>query len=79
MRQLITDTENKKRQLIDGVRVFEDGGWVLVAPDRMTASFGIFAEAESVPDVHGNVRLLKRWPIVVRRCGKRASPSASDC
>ncbi len=47
MRTLITATEHKKRQLIDGVRVFEDGGWVLVMPDRLKASFGILAEAES--------------------------------
>ena len=46
MRTLITSTENKNRQLIDGVRVLEDDGWVLVAPDRLTASFGILAEAE---------------------------------
>ena len=62
MRQLITDTENKKRQLIDGVRVFEDGGWVLVAPDRSTASFGILAEAESVPDVE---KILKSYSTLV--------------
>jgi len=47
MRNLITSTEDKDRQLIDGVRVFENGGWVLVAPDRLRASFGIVAEAES--------------------------------
>ena len=47
MRNLITNTEDKDRQLIDGVRVFENGGWVLVAPDRLHASFGIVAEAES--------------------------------
>ena len=47
MRSLITATEDKQRQLIDGVRVFENGGWVLIAPDRQTASFGILAEAES--------------------------------
>ncbi len=47
MRSLIAATEDKQRQLIDGVRVFENGGWVLIAPDRQTASFGILAEAES--------------------------------
>lgn len=51
MRNLIVSTENKNRQLIDGVRVFEDNGWVLVAPDRLTASFGIMAEAKSEADV----------------------------
>ena len=56
MRTRISSTENKKRQLIDGVRVFEDGGWVLVAPDRQTASFGILAEAESQDTVDRIVR-----------------------
>ncbi|MEW6412053.1 MAG: sugar phosphate nucleotidyltransferase [Candidatus Zixiibacteriota bacterium] len=45
MRQLIINSENKDRQLIDGVRIFEDNGWVLVAPDRTTAAFNIFAES----------------------------------
>jgi mannose-1-phosphate guanylyltransferase/phosphomannomutase len=47
MRMLITSRADKNRQLIDGVRIFEDSGWVLVVPDRLTASFGILAEAES--------------------------------
>jgi mannose-1-phosphate guanylyltransferase/phosphomannomutase len=46
MRLLITDTERKNRQLIDGVRFQEDGCWVLVAPDRNEASFVVFAESE---------------------------------
>ncbi|UCD64308.1 MAG: NTP transferase domain-containing protein [Candidatus Zixiibacteriota bacterium] len=47
MRQLIINSENKSRQLIDGVRIFEDDGWVLVAPDRLKASFNIFAESKN--------------------------------
>ncbi|MCK5126413.1 MAG: NTP transferase domain-containing protein [candidate division Zixibacteria bacterium] len=47
MRTLISETDNKNRQLIDGVRVFEDGGTVLVVPDRLTAAFTVFAESES--------------------------------
>jgi len=47
MRRLITDTANKERQLIDGVRVMENGGWVLVTPDNLTAAFNIMAESES--------------------------------
>jgi mannose-1-phosphate guanylyltransferase/phosphomannomutase len=47
MRRLIADTESAPRQLIDGVRVIENGGWVLVAPDDLTASFNILAESES--------------------------------
>ena len=47
MRKLITDSAKKERQLIDGVRIFEDSGWVLVAPDQLTASFNIAAESTS--------------------------------
>ncbi len=47
MRKLITDSAGKDRQLIDGVRVFEDNGWVLVAPDRVSAAFNILAESTS--------------------------------
>ena len=62
MRTLITSTENKNRQLIDGVRIFEEGGWVLVAPDRQTASFGILAEAESEKEAD---RIMKEYAILV--------------
>lgn len=47
MRKLITESKDKKRELIDGVRIFEDGGWVLVSPDRDKASFNIVAESVS--------------------------------
>ncbi len=47
MRKLITGTENKQRQLIDGVRVFENDGWVLVIPDLRTAAFKVLAESKS--------------------------------
>ncbi|NOY87807.1 MAG: NTP transferase domain-containing protein [FCB group bacterium] len=47
MRQLIINSNDKNRQLIDGVRIFEDNGWVLLTPDRTTASFKIFAETKS--------------------------------
>lgn len=62
MRTLITSTENKNRQLIDGVRVFENGGWVLVMPDRLTASFGILAEAESEETVD---KIIKEYSNLV--------------
>ena len=47
MRRLITESENKPRQLIDGIRIFEESGWVLVVPDLDTAAFNITAESES--------------------------------
>jgi len=51
MRTLISDTETKNRQLIDGIRVMENGGWVLVAPDDLSASFSILAESQSEKEV----------------------------
>lgn len=44
MRRLILESSEKPRQLIDGVRIFEESGWVLIAPDRLRASFNIYAE-----------------------------------
>lgn len=62
MRRLITDSNHKKRQLIDGVRIFEETGWVLIAPDRMKASFNILAESLSDTDAS---RLVKQYQSVV--------------
>lgn len=47
MRRLITESADKNRQLVDGVRIVENGGWVLVVPDRLNASFSIMAESKS--------------------------------
>lgn len=51
MRTLITETKDKNRQLVDGVRVFEGDGWVLVIPDRLKAAFTILAEAPNNTEV----------------------------
>jgi len=59
MRRLITDTETKNRQLIDGVRVIENAGWVLVTPDNLTAAFTILAESESKDFVEESVGKYK--------------------
>jgi mannose-1-phosphate guanylyltransferase/phosphomannomutase len=65
MRQLITDSSHKKRQLVDGVRVFEDSGWVLVAPDRFKASFNILAESKSKRETS---TLINRYRVLVEEC-----------
>jgi mannose-1-phosphate guanylyltransferase/phosphomannomutase len=62
MRKIITNTENKNRQLIDGVRIFEPGGWVLVAPDNLTASFSIQAESDSTDSLD---ELINRYRSIV--------------
>lgn len=63
MRRLITESHEKKRQLIDGVRIFEDNGWVLVTPDRLKASFNIMAESTSQSDA---TRLIDRYREIVK-------------
>ncbi len=47
MRKLIVGSEQKERQLIDGVRIFEGDGWVLLMPNRITAAFDIQVESRS--------------------------------
>ncbi|MEW5993696.1 MAG: sugar phosphate nucleotidyltransferase [Candidatus Zixiibacteriota bacterium] len=62
MRKLIAESEDKTRQLIDGVRIFEDSGWVLVTPDRLTAAFNILAETRSRDET---ARLIDRYRTLV--------------
>ena len=62
MRKIITDTDTKNRQLIDGVRIFEPDGWVLVSPDSLTAAFSIQAESESPESLD---ELINRYKSIV--------------
>jgi len=65
MRRLITESVNKRRQLIDGVRIIEDNGWVLIAPDRFNAAFNIFAESTSRQVTE---MLISNYKSVVENC-----------
>jgi mannose-1-phosphate guanylyltransferase/phosphomannomutase len=47
MRALMDHSERAARIIVDGVRVSEDDGWVLIRPDRKKASFYILAESYS--------------------------------
>lgn len=62
MRKLISHTDDKNRQLIDGVRVIENGGSVLIAPDNMAAAFNIFAESKSQESVD---RLVSQYRTLI--------------
>ena len=68
MRKLIVGTDDKERQLIDGVRIFEDDGWVLVAPDRVTAAFNILAES---PSAESTEVLVERYSSFVEESQER--------
>ena len=65
MRRLITESADKDRQLIDGVRIFDNGGWVLITPDRVSASFNVTAESTSEKQTG---RLIERYRKVVDEC-----------
>lgn len=45
MRRLMEDTENFRRELIDGIKIFKDKDWVLVLPDTERPIFHVNAEA----------------------------------
>jgi mannose-1-phosphate guanylyltransferase/phosphomannomutase len=62
MRTLIAYTQDKDRQLIDGVRIFENGGSVLVWPDNLSSAFNILAEAVSEKTID---KLLKEYKAIV--------------
>ena len=62
MRRLIVGSDDQPRQLIDGVRVFDEDGWVLVTPDRLTAAFNILAESHSTEKT---ARLIEHYRTLV--------------
>jgi len=65
MRRLITESAAKQRQLVDGIRIFEDGAWVLITPDRVRASFNILAESTSKDNTS---QLINRYRTLVENC-----------
>jgi mannose-1-phosphate guanylyltransferase / phosphomannomutase len=65
MRQLIEDTANEKRDLIDGVKITQNGSAVMILPDADMALFHVTAEAESEKKAHDlvatYVNKIKKW------------------
>ncbi|BDI32927.1 nucleotidyltransferase [Capsulimonas corticalis] len=47
MRVLMEDTHDAQTELIDGIKIYRDGGWTLVLPDASEPYFRIYAEAET--------------------------------
>lgn len=62
MRRLNVETSDQERVLVDGVRIADNGGWVLITPDRLRASFNIQAESKSEQDTS---RLIDRYQELV--------------
>jgi phosphomannomutase len=65
MRSLMNHSEGKERVLVDGIRIAESDGWVLVRPDRKKAQFFVQAESESQSQakemMKKYVQLVKNW------------------
>jgi len=65
MRKAIEDAKGKNTELIDGVKIYSDKGWVLLIPDPDEAYFHIWAEgkdkslAEDVLDKYA--AKIKKW------------------
>ncbi len=65
MRHLIEDTANEKRDLIDGVKISQNGSVIMILPDADMALFHVSAEAENEKKaqdlVTHYVSKIKKW------------------
>ena len=65
MRSLLRHSEGFERILVDGARFSQDGGWVLVRPDRKRAQFFVQAESDNSNTarelVRQYVKYIKSW------------------
>ena len=48
MRRLIEDGQQGKSELLDGVKIFHDDGWVLVLPDNENAVCKVYSEGKNM-------------------------------
>jgi mannose-1-phosphate guanylyltransferase/phosphomannomutase len=56
MRSLVELSKDREVELIDGVKVFHDGGWALAVPDPEEPVTHIWAEAASAAEARGLVQ-----------------------
>ncbi len=47
MRRIINDNKDKKAELLDGIKLYLEDGWVLIIPDADTPAFKIISEGSS--------------------------------
>jgi len=57
MRQLIEQTRDEDRELIDGLKVRHENGWALVLPDSEDPIFNIYSEATTSEEANALSRL----------------------
>lgn len=58
MRSLIDEQRNGHIELLDGLRIEHDDGWVLVLPDATDPAFKVFAEGESAESARRYVQTI---------------------
>ncbi|MDR1522982.1 MAG: mannose-1-phosphate guanyltransferase [Endomicrobium sp.] len=67
MRRALEEVKDKKHELIDGVKVYVNNGWVLFVPDSDEALFHIWAEAKDKTTTLGLLEVysekIKEWQI----------------
>ena len=65
MRKAIEDSKGKKTELVDGVKVYFNNGWVLLVPDTDGAFFHIWAEAKDKSTANGFLEIytdkITKW------------------
>jgi mannose-1-phosphate guanylyltransferase/phosphomannomutase len=47
MRMLMSETRDQSVELVDGIKIFNEGGWVLILPDLDEPTFKIIAQSQS--------------------------------
>ncbi len=65
MRKLIEFSKDKEAVMIDGVKIIEDNGWVLMLPDNEKPIFHLWVEAENEENLNKltekYMELVKQW------------------
>jgi mannose-1-phosphate guanylyltransferase/phosphomannomutase len=64
MRTLVEQTQGNEVELLDGVKVFRDGGWVLILPDPEEPLTRVWAEATSMT---GATQLVQEYVRRIRQ------------
>jgi mannose-1-phosphate guanylyltransferase/phosphomannomutase len=67
MRKALEEVKDRKHELVDGVKVYTNNGWVLLVPDTNEALFHIWAEAKEKMTTLGLLEIysekIKEWQI----------------
>jgi len=65
MRHLIDETQGTRVELLDGVKIYHDGSWVIVVPDGDRPLFHVNAEAATEPEARAlsqkYIDLIRSW------------------